>query len=338
MNNRIFILVALMVFAFSACKEKEEKRELLTERIEYDVTIDNEESMESFLNNVDAGDRLAFLEFLFNELSAGKAVDAYGNSVDEEAVKNLLIEVDTNWFYDKMDLFQYIRSEMNKVRVLRFREKWTYNPETYSFYKEVIAVAPAVVLKDSDRVVSHIVPLFWVNCDTVDAKKPVLITDLIICDALVQNNTGETVKLYGESPGFLHSFDASKREKFFMDLKDNVASHKLNAYDYFFKELGVSEAEALNDHMDTVYVPDTLGNLIPYEYEVKILPQDFTRLKFVEKWEYSTNPFVFKKTVMVINPSVSVFDDLGEFQGYRPLFWIVFDTADLEHIKSVVRF
>lgn len=336
MNFRILLFVSLIIIAFSACK-KEENRDLLTERIEYDVTIDNEDSMEPWMNNILPSERMTFLEFLFNELSAGNAIDSMGVKVDEASVKNMLMALDSNLQFGEAKLFEYVRNEQIEVQLLRFREKWTYNPETFCIYKQVQAVAPGVCMRDSDNVIRQIIPLFWVKCDTVDMENPVLLSELIISDALVNNNTSATLEVYGESPYYLNNLDEPKREKYFLDLKEKVTSHKIKSYDYFFNDMAVKDVEAFIDHMDTLWVPDSLGNLIPYEYEVKILPQDFTRLKFAEKWEYSTDPFVIEKHVMGVNPSMSVTDDFGEFQGYRPMYWVVFNDEDIEIIRSKVK-
>ncbi|MBN2727668.1 MAG: hypothetical protein JXR53_00430 [Bacteroidales bacterium] len=335
MNFRFLLFVSLIVIAFSACK-KEEKRDLLTERIEYDVTIDNEDTMEPWMNNVSPSDRMSFLEFLFQQLEAGKAVDSMGVKVDEASIKNMLMALDSNLQFGEAKLFEYVRNEQIEVQLLRFREKWTYNPETFCIYKQVDAVAPGIVLRDSTDFIYKVIPLFWVNCDTSAIDHSRVLTSLIISDALVQNTTMPVVELYGESPYYLNNIDEPLRNKFFMDLKEEVIMHNISAYDYFFKDMSVSDVENFRDHTDSIHVPDENGNLVAFEVENKILPKEFTRLKFVEKWEYSTEPFVFQKTVMGINPSLYVEDEYGTFQGYRPMFWVVFNDEDLEYIRSKV--
>ncbi len=336
MKFKIFISLSLILIIFWACDKKQEKRELLTNRIEYDVMINNENTMDAWMNNVPIDERMELLEFLFGELLAGNAVDSMGVKIDESIVKQELVALDSNLQFGEVPLFEYVRNEYLVLQTIRFREKWTYNPKNFCVYKQVLSVAPVYALKDSSGVKIGMQPLFWVRCDTTEIKNHTLITNLIISDALVQNNTPPVIELYGKSPYYLHNFDENKRDKFFTDLKERATSHEIKSYDYFFNKMEVSAIEKYRDHIDSMHIPDSTGKLIAYEYEVKILPKEFTRLKFAEKWEFSKKPFVFKKTVMGINPSLYSENEFGEFEGYRPMFWVVADDKDLEFIRSVV--
>ena len=333
MNFKIFSFLFLLIIAFSACK-KDEKRNLLTNRIEYDVLIDNEDSMEPWMNNIALPDRMILLEFLFNQLDAGLAIDSLGNIIENANVEQIILNTDSNLLIAQGKLFALVQNGQINVNGLRFREKWTYSPDNYCIYKKVLAVCPLMMQRDTNGSFSKIIPLFWIEADTSEMEYTNKLSNLIISDSIVQNTTQAMIRLYGESPYFFSNLDQEYRDKYFLGLKDMVTSHELYGLDYFFNDMAVVDIDKLRDHIDTVYLPDENNDLEAVPVEKKILPKEFARLKFVEKWEYSTDPFTFHKTVMGVNPSLYVEDDYEIFQGYKPLFWVVFDDDDLEFIRG----
>lgn len=234
------MLMALAVMFMVAACSRQENIQVLTKEITYDVVINNqkvicEEGSEGasytwFFSNIEASKRCRFLEDLFDKAISDtlnkdtlKITDDDGNKMTVEHYKQRLIVYDSVKFYPPYLVCDtLIKSKIgpNDVFTLRFREKWTYNPETMEIKKLIYAYAPLYYPNDPARPgkrVSKPVPLFWMQQDT-NAACSVLFTEKIL----------STIP-YNDPPDFINP-DSAKLAEYMNDLNRYVFNDSLPAY------------------------------------------------------------------------------------------------------------
>ncbi|MPM19583.1 hypothetical protein SDC9_66009 [bioreactor metagenome] len=338
--KKIFIffpLIALFIATSCKCDRKPETK-VLTNRIEYDVLVNNDGKMDPVMNNVAEDMRVEFVHFLFAEMKKGKAMNDSGVTIDSSSVlmlmRNLFPDADTT----VTDPEIYYKTNTVKINKLRFREKWEYNSENYQIKKTVLAVAPLVELADTLGYAYKAVPLFWIQCDTATNLKEVnVLSSNIISDAVVYNKL-DMITCIDSTPAvyFSNLTDPAKTE-FFDGLLAAVVDKKLTGYNFFFNPLEDADMRVLKGYSDTLTEFDENNKEVRTIVEHKITAKEFGRIKFAEKWEYSSSPFVFRKTVMAMNPSVFVIDPHYEIvRGFKPLFWTVYDERYLQEMKGKI--
>jgi len=311
MKNKFFLIALVITVSVASCKNKKEEAttqtepaktgiQVLADRIEYDVMIDNEGSMDAWMNHIEQAPRLEFISYLFSELKAGHAVNDDGKQLTAEEVMNLIHEkylaagINSN-------VADLIAQKKITIRKLRFREKWTYDYGTFKFSKEVAAVGPVLEYQDGD--LFRPVMLFWINCDTTaEIKDATLLTDNMISDAIVTNQIDQ-IRGYDSIPAeYFSNLAEMPKITFFDGMVEAVTDNKIPAYNFFFHPM----TEKLEDGFSAAL----LG-----------------KIKFAESWNYQTldnGKIIFKKSVFALTPCIMVMDEeLGGIQGFKPLFWIV---------------
>ncbi len=334
MKNLWIILAA--AWLLSACGREPERAEL-TQRIEYDVLINNQGTMDPWMNHVEGPARLDFLSFLFDQLNKGNAFDMNGNPLSPNSVLNTIRNLNPDLDSSLTDPSAMIRNEIIVINHIRFREKWIYFDDDYRIEKTVLAVAPVMQRFDStQRVIEH-VPLFWVNCDTSgEWTSGRLLTEHIISDAIIQNQLDPIRAIDTNPKSWYCNIENAPRSAYFEAVLASVIEKKQPTYDYFFKELTDQELEKLKGYDETIPSYDDNNNVKNNVVHHAVSSDEFGKIKFAEKWEYSLSPFKFRKTVMGINPSVFVIDQQYEvLKGFKPLFWILFDESYLEKMKKI---
>jgi hypothetical protein len=201
MKKTIILLVAIAVIMITACG-KQDKTEIITKQIVYDVVINNqkvicEEGSEDaswswFFNNIEASARCQFLENLFEKVISDtlnkdtlKITDDDGIKLAVDQYNQRLIVYDSVKYYPPYLVCDTLIASVigpKDVYILRFKEKWTYDPATMQISKKVLAYAPLYFPNDPARPgkrVSKPVPLFWMQQDT-NAECNSLFTDKIL--------------------------------------------------------------------------------------------------------------------------------------------------------------
>ncbi len=310
MKNNFFLIALVIAVSFASCKNKKEEVkqteketkgiQVLADRIEYDVLIDNEGSMDAWMNHIEQAPRLEFISGLFNGLKAGQAVNDDGKPVTEEEVMKVIQEKYPS-ANAKSNIADLIAQKKITIRKLRFREKWTYDYATFKLTKEVAAVGPVLEYQDGD--LFRPVMLFWINCDTTaEIKDATMMTDNMISDAIV-NNEIDQIRGYDSIPAdYFSNLAEMPKITFFDGLIEAVMDTKIPTYDYFFHPMTEKPGGGFSAAL--------LG-----------------KIKFAESWNYQTldnGKIVFEKAVFALNPCIMVMDEeFGGIKGFKPLFWIV---------------
>mgnify|MGYP001243331670 FL=1 len=339
MKNLILLLSVVSVLMLTSCNsDKKPEMKVLTDHIEYDVMVNNDGRMDPIMNHVNEDVRVEFIHFLFNQLKAGKAFSDSGATTDPKSVLTLIRELFPDADTTVTDPEVYYKINTAKINKLRFREKWVYDSENFKIEKTVLAVAPLVELADSQGYVFKAVPLFWVQCDTAKELKDVTVLSTnIISDAIVYNQLEMILYLDSAPADYYCNLKDPAKTEYFDALVKSVIDKKVTGYNFFFNPLEEADMRVLKGYADTLTDYDENNNVIRTVVEHKISAKEFGRIKFGERWEYSANPFIFRKTVMALNPSVIVIDPQYDVvKGFKPLFWTVYDEKYLQEMKGKI--
>ncbi|HBG71103.1 MAG: hypothetical protein A2W93_02635 [Bacteroidetes bacterium GWF2_43_63] len=338
--KKIFLFLSVIsVVVLNSCKgDREPEMKVLTDRIEYDVMVNNDGKMDPIMNHVNEDVRVEFIHFLFEELKNGKAFSDSGATTDSKSVLMLIRELFPDADTTVSDPEVYYKLNTAKINKLRFREKWVYNSENFKIEKTVLAVAPLIELADTLGYVYKAVPLFWIQCDTAkDLKEVNVLSTNIITDALVYNQLEMILYLDSTPADFYCNLKNPAKTEFFDALLASVIDKKVTGYNFFFNPLEEADMRVLKGYSDTLTDYDENNKEVRTIIEHKISAKEFGRIKFAERWEYSSNPFIFRKTVMALNPSVIVVDpQYNVVRGFKPLFWTVYDEKYLQEMKGKV--
>jgi len=149
----------------------------ITERIEYTVTIKQDEPSESawYRDNIDPSGRRAWLEKVMADVRSGKlkAYDAMADRLEKplstSQVSGILAQTDTVYVespdppYEIQQVVVVNELDVSDITRVKFREKWTWHPKK-GLVKEVVAFAPMKTFKNpSTGEVRGWGPLFWVG-------------------------------------------------------------------------------------------------------------------------------------------------------------------------------
>lgn len=178
MRTKFFFLslALLALFLFPACNNKKSTDNwVVTERIQYDVTIHNSEpDMDWWVQNLEGISREKLLADVFGQVSEGK-VKAYEFSTVEpyttDDIKKMMRRVDTISVerpvppYDLVDTVMVTEIRISDVSRLRFLEEWQMNEKTLEITKKVAGICPMVERFSDSGELRGYKPLFWVFFD-----------------------------------------------------------------------------------------------------------------------------------------------------------------------------
>ena len=162
----------LFLFAILALTACSGKREILTERIQYDVTISNEDpDLDWWVNNMEGSKREPFLKEIFDKVFSGeiRSYDYFNAPYTPEEVR--LVGNDTIFQtlqrleppYDEYDTTIVTSITYKDVTRIRFMEEWQINKKNMQITKKVIGMAPVYVRKYGQESFNQV--LFWIYFD-----------------------------------------------------------------------------------------------------------------------------------------------------------------------------
>ena len=162
-----------MLALISSCGSKSNEK-LITERIQYDVTIKSPEAdWDWWIQNLEGGKREAFVKMILNAAYSGKvkSYDYFNKALTAAQVKEIDNRTDTLLQtspvppYNDTTIIVVRRLDMTKIIRVRFLEEWTMNEQTLEFKKKVLGIAPIKEVLNDDGTVRGYTPLFWVYLD-----------------------------------------------------------------------------------------------------------------------------------------------------------------------------
>lgn len=161
----------LSILIVTSCGNK--KGELLTERIQYDVTIKTPETdLEWWVQNLEGPKREKLVQAIINSANAGKLkiYDVMTNKpipVSELKERSIRMELITlqrpDPPYENYDSIVKKELQLSDISRLRFLEEWYLNEKTGAITKKVIAVCPLVESYTETGELRGYNPLFWLS-------------------------------------------------------------------------------------------------------------------------------------------------------------------------------
>lgn len=122
------------------------------------------------------------------------------------------------------------------------------------------------------------------------------------------------------------------RKSLFDVIKESVLNAELTAYDTqddeFTIRLTPSEAMSKMGDSTTIYVEDEFGDpTVPQTLYIELTSQDVVKYHLKEDWFFDRERSIMDVRIMGICPLKAEMDELGNYKGLKPIFWIYFPEA-----------
>ncbi len=171
MKNLSFLLLLALIAILLSC-ENEEKFQVLTERIQYDVPIKNTDvDANWWVNNIVGPDREELVKGLFNKALNGEieVYDYFNELLTPDDIRK--IGIDTTYKtiqrttppYEEYDTMIVTRLDRGDITKLRFLEEWKIDKNTLEIKKKVVGIAPVKMVEMGGKLYS--MTLFWIYLD-----------------------------------------------------------------------------------------------------------------------------------------------------------------------------
>lgn len=174
-TNFLFVFLILSTTFLNSCTGNKTEKNIVTKRIQYDVTIRNPEAdMDWWVQNIEGSNREKLLEDIFQQVTEGK-VKAYDflsfSPFTSEEIKNMMKRTDSISVesptppYDLVDTVLVTEIRLSDVTRIRFLEEWSMDKKTLVFSKKVAGICPLVERRTDSGELRGYKPLFWVFFD-----------------------------------------------------------------------------------------------------------------------------------------------------------------------------
>lgn len=335
MAKIIFKTLALVLLLFiTNCRKKENF--IIVEVIEYDVLINNFSNSFVWFDNIESSKRQQFFDLLINAAKSGKfeVKDINSQVISKNEIEQLL-----NLNIGDTANIEQLQLNSKNINGIRFREQWKINTKTAMISKEVIAMAPIYFHKHIlfNDTLNRVYPLFWIYPNEEKGKKNILqLTDKIAFDVIIDNSNHLVRSTYGNKLDFyFKNIELAQRKEIISVIKEVALSNKTKSYDFFFNELGAEDLKNTFYRSINISVPDTLnpGLTVDTTYLEEVVHSEIQRLKFIEQWSINTENLQFTKHVIAVSPAYMVYDNFGEFRGFKSMFWLMFDDKEKHNFK-----
>ena len=174
-----FILISLILFfllIISSChKGGESGKNVVTKRIQYDVSIHNTDpDMDWWVQNIEGSSREKLVQDIINQVTNGdvKAYDFLScKPFSAEEIKNIMKRVDSISVeratppYDLVDTVLVTEIRLSDITKLRFLEEWSMNEKTLAISKKVLGICPLAERHTDSGELRGYKPLFWIFFD-----------------------------------------------------------------------------------------------------------------------------------------------------------------------------
>lgn len=177
MKKNVFVVfwVSLLMLATSCRNSGGGGKDIVTKRIQYDVSIHNTEpDMDWWVQNIEGSNRDKLVKDIINRVSEGK-VKAYDflscKPYSVEEIRNMMRRVDTISVerrtppYDLVDTVLITEIRLSDITKLRFLEEWSMNDKTLAFSKKIAGICPMIERHTDSGELRGYKPLFWVFFD-----------------------------------------------------------------------------------------------------------------------------------------------------------------------------
>lgn len=165
-------LLFLALTVFSSCSDWAVRQEILTNKIQYDVPVNNNDpQIDWWINNIEGSKREPFLKRIMEAAENGdvRVYDYFNKPMTPDQVKysgtdtvyqTLLRAVPPYEEYDTMIVNSISYHDITKIR---FMEEWTWDPKSLEMDKKIVAIGPVIEKEIAGARFNQL--LFWVSLD-----------------------------------------------------------------------------------------------------------------------------------------------------------------------------
>ncbi len=171
----VFLMFTLILLLAACINGDGSGKNLVTKRIQYDVSIRNAEpDMDWWVQNIEGSSREKLVKDIMQQVTSGK-VKAYNflnmNPFTADEIKSMMKRTDTISVerstppYDLVDTVLVTEIRLSDITRLRFLEEWSMDEKTLAFTKKVAGICPLVERRTDSGELRGYKPLFWVFFD-----------------------------------------------------------------------------------------------------------------------------------------------------------------------------
>jgi len=178
MKNSLSCLILFLVLTmiFGGC-DVERNDDILASKIQYDVPIFSvNPQLDWWINNLEGSKRDPFVKRIMEAAERGevKAYDYFNKPLSPREV--ISMKMDTVYRtltrnyppYEEYDTVVYFELDYRDITKIRFLEEWRWDPETLEMEKEVLGIAPVVVIEYEGQEYNR--PLYWIYLEELRIK------------------------------------------------------------------------------------------------------------------------------------------------------------------------
>ncbi|HLO91038.1 MAG: hypothetical protein ACM3ME_07530 [Chloroflexota bacterium] len=172
MKKSAFLFFSLVtIFFTTSCTNR--KGKILTERIQYDVTIISpEKDLEWWVQNLENNKREQLVKTIMEQSKSGKhkVYDVISfkeltpKEIEERSQQRKLMTLQRDYApYEEYDTLVINNIELSDISKVRFLEEWYLNEESGLITKKVLAICPMLEsYTESGEFRGHL-PLYWIS-------------------------------------------------------------------------------------------------------------------------------------------------------------------------------
>lgn len=167
----VSFIILVMIF-FASCSIGGGNKEVLTEKIQYDVPVNNNDpQLDWWINNIEGSRREPFLKRIMEMAEKGdvRVYDYFNSSLTSAQLQAQITDtiyrtlVRTYPPYEEYDTMVVSAISYQDISKIRFLEEWSYKPGTLEIDKKVLAIGPVVQFKVAGESFNRL--LFWIYFD-----------------------------------------------------------------------------------------------------------------------------------------------------------------------------
>lgn len=165
------MVILLSAFLLQSCSGK--KGRILTQRIQYDVTIKSPDAdLDWWVQNLEGPNREKLVQSIIRTARSGKLklYDVMSNQpmtveqLEERSTRNELLTLQRPYPpYENFDTIVKRELQLSDISRVRFLEEWYLNEENAFVTKKVIAICPLVESYTEAGELRGYNPLFWLS-------------------------------------------------------------------------------------------------------------------------------------------------------------------------------
>ena len=172
LNCNWLLIPVFLIITLAACNGRSVKKQMLAEKIQYDVPVmSNDPQLDWWINNIEGSKREPFLKHIMEAAEKGdvRVFDYFYkplspsnvlSAVTDTIYKTLLRTYPPYEEYDTMIVSSVTYRDITKIR---FLEEWNWNPVTLEIEKKILAIGPVTQKEIAGERFNQL--LFWIALD-----------------------------------------------------------------------------------------------------------------------------------------------------------------------------